>query len=131
MLAERGKVQVGGMSLRVRVPGSEKGEKYGEPRKAVSPSILVGKWGRGRSQYIMQSTHSSRKSSNKAGWVSVRCDGARMRGKLPPEVRKAWNLQERLLKMMVHLFMSPGWVKGTEHLRNHIGRWRHWVLRGQ
>lgn len=44
------------MSIGVRVPGSEKGEKGWDPRKAVSPSIVVGKLGRGRSQCIMQYT---------------------------------------------------------------------------
>lgn len=44
--------------------------------------------------------------------VSVRCDGANARGKLPVKSEGPGNFKKRLLKMVVHLLMSPGVGEG-------------------
>lgn len=97
------------MSLGARVPGSAKG--WGS-KMAASPSVVVGKLDRGRSQEVRQCTGQEERSSSKIGLVSVRCDGANARGELPVESERPGNFKKRLLKMVVHLLMSPGVGEG-------------------
>lgn len=58
----RGKVQVGSMSLGARVPGNAKGWCS---KMAASPSEIVGKLDRGRSQEVRQCTGQEERSSSK------------------------------------------------------------------